>query len=124
MELLRDLGEFEFMRNALAAATVVAVGSAIVGWFAVLRRATFTVHTLAIVGFPGASLAALLGVSVSLGYLAFALVAAGVIAIAEARGTGERAESAVVPVRREQRDHRRRRPGHRRDRHIAVIRSW
>lgn len=96
MELLRDLAEFEFMRNALAAATVVAVGSAIVGWFAVLRRATFTVHTLAIVGFPGASLAALLGVSVSLGYLAFALVAAAVIATAEARGTGEREESAVV----------------------------
>jgi zinc/manganese transport system permease protein len=91
-----DLAEFEFMRNALAAATVVAVGSALVGWFAVLRRETFTVHTLAIVGFPGASLAALLGISVSIGYLVFALLAAGVFAVIEARGTGEREESAVV----------------------------
>ena len=89
MGLLGDLAEFEFMRNALAAATIVAVGSALVGWFAVLRRETFTVHTLAVVGFPGASLAALLGLSVSPGYLVFALVAAAVIAIAEARGTAE-----------------------------------
>lgn len=96
MGLLGDLAEFEFMRNALAAATIVAVGSALVGWFAVLRRETFTVHTLAVVGFPGASLAALLGLSVSPGYLVFALVAAAVIAIAEARGTAEHRETAVV----------------------------
>ena len=96
MALLGDLAEFEFMRNALAAATIVAVGAALVGWFAVLRRETFTVHTLAVVGFPGASLAALLGISVSVGYLVFALAAAAVIAVAEAREAGERQETAVV----------------------------
>ena len=84
------------MRNALLASTIVAVASALVGWFAVLRQETFTVHTLAVVGFPGASLATLLGVSVSAGYIVFALVAAAVIGVAQARGTDERRETAVV----------------------------
>lgn len=96
VDVLRQLLEFEFMRNALLASTIVAVASALVGWFAVLRQETFTVHTLAVVGFPGASLAALLGISISAGYIVFALVAAAVIGVAQARGSDERRETAVV----------------------------
>lgn len=95
-EVLRQLFEFEFMVNAVVASTVVAVSSAFVGWFAVLRRQTFTVHTLAIVGFPGASLAVLVSVSVLLGYIAFAVAAALVIGLTALRGTDERRETAVV----------------------------
>ena len=39
-----------------------------IGWFMVLRRQTFAGHTLAVVGFPGAAGATLLGVSATLGY--------------------------------------------------------
>ncbi len=49
-------------------AAIVALVAAPIGWFMVLRRQTFAGHTLAVVGFPGAAGAVLLGVSASLGY--------------------------------------------------------
>jgi zinc/manganese transport system permease protein len=96
VEVLRQLFEFPFMVNAIAAGTMVAIASAAVGWFAVLRRETFTVHTLGVVGFPGASLAALIGISVGFGYVLFAVLAAAVIALTTSRGESEHRESAVV----------------------------
>ncbi len=55
--------EYEFMRNAFAAATVVAVVAGAVGYFLVLRSQTFAGHALAHVGFTGATGAVLIGVS-------------------------------------------------------------
>ena len=60
---VRQLFDFEFMVNAYRAGTIVAVMAGLIGWFMVLRRQTFAGHTLALVGFPGASGAALLGIS-------------------------------------------------------------
>ena len=54
---------YPFMVNALRAGTIVAVLAGVVGWFVVLRRQAFTAHTLAVVGFPGAAGAVLLGLS-------------------------------------------------------------
>jgi zinc/manganese transport system permease protein len=94
---LRALFEFRFMVNAFAAGTVVAVVAALIGWFMVLRRQTFAGHTLALVGFPGAAAAALIGASVYLGYFAFCLAAALVIAaVPPARQGGYSEESAVI----------------------------
>jgi zinc/manganese transport system permease protein len=77
----------------------VAVAAAVVGWFMVLRRQTFAGHTLALIGFPGAAGATLIGVSASAGYFAFAIVGALVVASTRGSGTAYRGfseESAVV----------------------------
>jgi zinc/manganese transport system permease protein len=67
--------DYEFMRNALAAATIVAIVSGAIGYFLVLRGETFAGHALAHVGFPGATGAVLIGVSPFLGLTLFTLLA-------------------------------------------------
>ncbi|MEW6437473.1 MAG: metal ABC transporter permease [Pseudomonadota bacterium] len=70
--------EYDFMRNAFAAATVVALVSGIVGYFLVLRGQTFAGHALAHVGFTGATGAVLIGVAPLWGLVAMT-VAAGIL---------------------------------------------
>ncbi len=55
--------EYDFMRNAFAAATVVAVVAGLAGSFLVLRGQTFAGHALSHVGFTGATGAILVGLS-------------------------------------------------------------
>jgi zinc/manganese transport system permease protein len=94
---LRQMFSFPFMVNAFRAGTIVAVLAAVVGWFMVLRRQTFAGHTLALVGFPGAAGATLVGVSTQLGYFGFCTVAAVVLGarprVAQQSYSGE---SAVI----------------------------
>src|SRR5215471_7024249 len=93
-----QLLQYPFMVNALRAGTVVAVTAGALGWYMVLRRQAFAGHTLAIVSFPGAAAAILIGVSATVGYFAAAIAAAIVIA-AVPRSLGGRArssESAVI----------------------------
>jgi zinc/manganese transport system permease protein len=78
---LQQMWAFPFMVNAFRAGTIVAVAAAAVGWFMVLRRQSFAGHTLAVVGFPGAAGATLIGVSASYGYFAFCVSAAVVIGL-------------------------------------------
>jgi zinc/manganese transport system permease protein len=68
---------YDFMRNAFAAATVVALLSGTVGYFLVLRGQTFAGHALAHVGFTGATGAVLIGVAPLLG-MVLITVAAGI----------------------------------------------
>ncbi len=89
LNLLRDAGEvleYHFMVNALIAGSVVAVMAGLLGWFMVLRRETFAGHTLAMMALPGATGAALVGISASWGYFGFCAAAALVIG----RSTGAR----------------------------------
>ncbi len=65
---LNALFTFPFMVNALEAGTIVAVLAAVVGWYMVLRRQSFAGHTLAVMSFPGAAGAALVGLPTTLGY--------------------------------------------------------
>ena len=74
MNVARDVSqlfEYHFMVNALLAGTVVAVVAGAVGWMMVLRRETFAGHTLAMMAFPGASGAAVVGVPAAVGYYVF-----------------------------------------------------
>jgi zinc/manganese transport system permease protein len=97
IEDVRQVLVFPFMVNAFRAGAIVAVLSALVGWFMVLRRQSFAGHTLAVVGFPGAAGAILIGVSASYGLFAFALVAALLIGLVpSAGGRGYSEESAVT----------------------------
>ena len=94
---VRELFAFHFMVNAFRAGTVVAIVAAGAGWFMVLRAQTFAGHTLSVVGFPGAAGAAWLGLSASLGFYAFCVGAAVLIALlphTSGRAHGE--EPAVI----------------------------
>jgi zinc/manganese transport system permease protein len=71
---------YPFMVNAFEAGTIVAVVAGVVGWFMVLRRQAFAGHTLAVIGFPGAAGATLVGLSAQLGFYAFGVGGALVIA--------------------------------------------
>jgi zinc/manganese transport system permease protein len=99
MSVVRDLFEFQFMVNAFRAGTIVAVLAGTVGWFMVLRRQTFAGHTLALIGFPGAAGAVLIGLSAQLGFFAFCIGGAVVIAAIPAhRPGGFSEESAVIAI--------------------------
>ncbi len=94
---LHQLLTYRFMVDALLAGTIVALVAGPIGWFMVLRRQTFAGHTLAVVGFPGAAGAALVGVSATYGSFAFCVTAALVIAAVPGAGSGRsREESAVI----------------------------
>ncbi|MFF3511269.1 metal ABC transporter permease [Streptomyces sp. NPDC002573] len=95
--LLADVHEmwsYPFMLNAFRAGAVVAVVSAVVGWFVVLRRQTFAAHTVSVVAFPGAAGALLLGVSAVYGY--FTLCVAAALVLAALRAGGDHEESALA----------------------------
>jgi zinc/manganese transport system permease protein len=97
-EDIRQLLALHFMVNAFRAGTIVAVLAGAIGWFMVLRRQSFAGHTLAVVSFPGASGAILLGISATAGYFAASIAAALVIAVIPRSpgGRGYSSESAVI----------------------------
>jgi zinc/manganese transport system permease protein len=71
-----ELLQQSFVENAFMAGTLIATVSAIVGYFVVLRAQAFAAHALSHVGFAGATLAALIGVSGLLGMSGFTVAAA------------------------------------------------
>ncbi|MCQ4084469.1 metal ABC transporter permease [Streptomyces sp. RB6PN25] len=79
---LTQMWAYPFMVSAFRAGAIIAVVSAAVGWFVVLRRQTFAGHTLSAVAFPGAAGATLLGVGAVYGYFTVCVAAALVIAAA------------------------------------------
>jgi zinc/manganese transport system permease protein len=82
--------DYDFMRNAFAAAGIVAVVAGMVGYFLVLRGQTFAGHALAHVGFTGATGAVLVGVAPLWGLVATTVAAGiGMGAIGE-RGLAQR----------------------------------
>jgi len=67
--------DYEFMRNAFYACTVVGIVAGAVGYFLVLRGQTFAGHALTHVGFPGATGAGLIGLSPFFGLTVFTVIA-------------------------------------------------
>ena len=63
--------QYDFMRHAFEAGTIVAIVAGVVGYFVVMRRLSFAAHALSHVGFAGAAGAVLLGLNPILGLLAF-----------------------------------------------------
>src|ERR1700726_5273623 len=58
---------YHFMQNAYLAGTLVAITAGIMGYFMVLRSQSFAGHSLANVGFAGASGAVLFGLPAVIG---------------------------------------------------------
>ncbi len=95
---VRGLFDFPFMVNALEAGTIVAVTAAVVGWYMVLRRQSFAGHTIAVMSFPGAAGAALVGAPSALGYYLACGVAALTIGRSGGVGRTREGESAAIGV--------------------------
>jgi zinc/manganese transport system permease protein len=74
---MKHVLSYEFMQNAFAAATIVAIVAGAVGYFLVLRSQSFAGHALSHVGFTGATGASLVGLPPLWGLVA-ATVAAGI----------------------------------------------
>jgi zinc/manganese transport system permease protein len=94
---VQQLFQYPFMVNAFRAGTIVAVVAGALGWFMVLRRQAFAGHTIALVGFPGAAGATLVGISVLWGYFGFCVIAAlAISAVPHSRGRAFSQENAVT----------------------------
>ncbi|MGA8709880.1 MAG: metal ABC transporter permease [Thermoplasmata archaeon] len=78
---LREMLQYEFVRNAFEAGTVIAILAGIVSYLVVLRRSSFAAHALGHVGFSGAAGAVLFGVAPIYGLLLFTTVSGGGIAL-------------------------------------------
>ena len=78
---LRLMLQFEFVRNAFEAGTIIAILAGIVSYLVVLRRSSFAAHALGHVGFSGAAGAVLFGVAPIYGLLLFTTVSGSGIAL-------------------------------------------
>jgi len=76
IHFVKELLSYDFMVHALAAGTMAAIVSAILGYFVVLRAQSFAAHALSHIGFAGAAAAGLVGLSVTTGQLGLTLLAA------------------------------------------------
>jgi zinc/manganese transport system permease protein len=101
-DLLADieiLFHYHFMQNAYLAGTLVALAAGIVGYFMVLRNQSFAGHSLANVGFAGATGAALLGIAPVVGlFLAGLLAAIGIQTLNIAERQNRQSDIAVGAV--------------------------
>lgn len=88
--------EYDFMRNAFAAAGVAAIVSGLVGYFLVLRGQTFAGHALGHIGFAGATGAVLIGVAAVWGLVGFTLAAGVAIGLLGERISGRDVAIGVV----------------------------
>jgi zinc/manganese transport system permease protein len=68
---LQSMWQYDFMRHAFEAGTIVAIIAGIIGYFIVLRRSSFAAHALSHIGFAGAAGAVLMGINPIIGLLVF-----------------------------------------------------
>ena len=87
---------YDFMQNAYAAGTIVAIVSAVVGFFVVLRGLTFAAEAFSHIGFAGATGAILLGVDPLFGLLAFTILSGVTMGILGERVRGRDVAIGIV----------------------------
>ncbi|MGA8542684.1 MAG: metal ABC transporter permease [Thermoplasmata archaeon] len=93
---LRFMWQYEFMRNAFEAGTMIALVAGLVGYFVVLRRSAFASHALGHTGFSGAAAAVLVGVDPVYGLLVFTMVTASGMALLGNRASNRDVEIGTV----------------------------
>ena len=86
----------DFMINTWIAASLVAAVAGVVGFFVVLRGASFAAHALPLGAFPGAAAANLMGINPLAGLLLFS--ALGVAGISQFARTGRRDLSTALTL--------------------------
>ena len=96
---IQILLHYHFMQNAYLAGTLVALTAGIMGYFMVLRSQSFAGHSLANVGFAGATGAVLFGIPPLLGlFLAGVIAAVGIQTLNLAAGPSRQSDIAVGAV--------------------------
>src|SRR5229473_4718315 len=96
---IQILLHFHFMQNAYLVGTLVAITAGLMGFFMVLRDQSFAGHSLANVGFAGATGAVLFGIPPVVGlFLAGVLAAAGMQTLNVASGERRQSDIAVGAV--------------------------
>jgi zinc/manganese transport system permease protein len=93
---MRAIWQFEFMRNAFEAGTIIAIVAGLIGYFVVLRRSSFATHALGHTGFSGAAAAVLVGVNPVYGLLVFTIGTASGMAFLGNRATNRDVEIGTV----------------------------
>jgi len=73
---VHDMLQFDFMRHAFLAGSVLSVLAGLIGYFVVARRLIFTSDVLSHIAFPGALAAIIIGVNPLLGVFGLSLAAA------------------------------------------------
>jgi zinc/manganese transport system permease protein len=66
-----NMWQYDFIRHAFEAGTLVAIVAGVVGYFVVLRRLSFAAHALSHIGFAGAAGAVLINLNPIVGLLVF-----------------------------------------------------
>ncbi len=69
----QSMWQYDFMRHAFEAGTIIALVAGVVGYFVVLRRLSFAAHALSHIGFAGAAGAVLISINPLIGLLAFTI---------------------------------------------------
>ena len=96
---MQILLHFPYMQNAYLAGTLVAITAGIIGYFMVLRSQSFAGHSLANVGFAGATGAVLLSIPAVFGlFFAGLCAAAGIQVLNQAERRGQQSDIAVGAV--------------------------
>src|SRR6266702_1605949 len=96
---IQILLHYPFMQNAYLGGTLVALTAGIMGYFMVLRSQSFAGHSLANVGFAGATGAVLFGIPPIVGlFLAGVLAAVGIQTLNLAAGRSRQSDIAVGAV--------------------------
>ncbi len=96
---IQILLHYHFMQNAYLAGTLGALTAGIMGYFMVLRSQSFAGHSLANVGFAGATGAVLFGIPPIVGlFLAGVLAAVGIQTLNLAAGRSRQSDIAVGAV--------------------------
>src|SRR5438874_12820585 len=96
---IQILLHYHFMQNAYLAGTLVGITAGIVGYFMVLRSQSFAGHSLANVGFAGATGAFLFGIPSVVGlFLAGLLAAVGIQTLNQAERETRQSDIAVGAV--------------------------
>jgi zinc/manganese transport system permease protein len=90
---LQSMWQYDFIRHAFMAGTIVAIVAGVVGYFVVIRRLSFAAHALSHVGFAGAAGAVLIGINPLVGLLVF--TSGGGLAMAS---LGKKAASRDVQI--------------------------
>ncbi len=91
-----DFLQFEFVRNALIVGSLVAILAAVIGYFVVIRGLSFAAHSLAHIGFAGATGAVLIGLNPLVGLLVFTVIAGVVMGFLGEKVRGRDVSIGVV----------------------------